>query len=87
MTNKEKYISAIIGIAIGSTLGILMSSSMIKRNNDYEKLKNRKSRIKRIDIYIRTLYSREPMKKLFKYLQWLQQQKIEAMVHCGQGFN
>ena len=39
MTNKEKYISAIIGIAIGSTLGILMSSSMIKRNNDYERLK------------------------------------------------
>ena len=39
MTNKEKYISAIIGIAIGSTLGILMSGSMIKRNNDYERLK------------------------------------------------
>jgi len=27
------------------------------------------------------------MKKLFKYLQWLQQQKIQAMVYCGQGFN
>jgi hypothetical protein len=25
--------------------------------------------------------------RLFKYLQWLQQQKIEAMVHCGQAFN
>jgi mannitol-specific phosphotransferase system IIBC component len=87
MTNKEKYISAIIGIAIGSTLGILMSSSMIKRNNDYEKLKKENQATKRIDLYIRTLYSREPMKKLFKYLQWLQQQKIEAMVHCGQGFN
>jgi hypothetical protein len=39
MTNKEKYISAIIGIAIGSTLGILMSSSIIKRNNDRNETK------------------------------------------------
>ena len=48
MTNKEKYISAIIGIAIGSTLGILMSSSMIKRNNDYEKLKKENQELREL---------------------------------------
>ena len=48
MTNKEKYISAIIGIAIGSTLGILMSSSMIKRNNDYERLKIENQQLKEL---------------------------------------
>ena len=48
MTNKEKYISAIIGIAIGSTLGILMSGSMIKRNNDYERLKIENQQLKEL---------------------------------------
>ena len=48
MTNKEKYISAIIGIAVGSTLGILMSSSMIKRNNDYEKLKKENQELREL---------------------------------------
>jgi gas vesicle protein len=48
MTNKEKYISAIIGIAIGSTLGILMSGSMIKRNNDYEKLKKENQELREL---------------------------------------
>ena len=48
MTNKEKYISAIIGIAIGSKLGILMSSSMIKRNNDYERLKIENQQLKEL---------------------------------------
>ena len=48
MTNKEKYVSAIIGIAIGSTLGILMSSSMIKRNNDYERLKIENQQLKEL---------------------------------------
>ena len=48
MTNKEKYISAIIGIAIGSKLGILMSGSMIKRNNDYERLKIENQQLKEL---------------------------------------
>ena len=48
MPNKEKYISAIIGIAIGSTLGILMSGSMIKRNNDYEKLKKENQELREL---------------------------------------
>jgi gas vesicle protein len=58
MTNKEKYISAIIGIAIGSTLGILMSSSMIKRNNDYEKLKKENQELREL-IYTYEQYTVE----------------------------
>jgi gas vesicle protein len=58
MTNKEKYISAIIGIAIGSTLGILMSGSMIKRNNDYEKLKKENQELREL-IYTYEQYTVE----------------------------
>jgi gas vesicle protein len=60
MTNKEKYISAIIGIAIGSTLGILMSSSMIKRNNDYEKLKKENQELREL-IYTYEHYTVESL--------------------------
>jgi mannitol-specific phosphotransferase system IIBC component len=60
MTNKEKYISAIIGIAIGSTLGILMSSSMIKRNNDYEKLKKENQELRKL-IYTYENYTIESL--------------------------
>jgi len=27
------------------------------------------------------------MKKLFKFLGWLEQQRINAMIHTGRGFN
>ena len=60
MTNKEKYISAIIGIAIGSTLGILMSGSMIKRNNDYEKLKKENQELREL-IYTYEHYTVESL--------------------------
>jgi mannitol-specific phosphotransferase system IIBC component len=60
MTNKEKYISAIIGIAIGSTLGILMSSSIIKRNNDYEKLKKENQELRKL-IYTYENYTIESL--------------------------
>jgi mannitol-specific phosphotransferase system IIBC component len=60
MTNKEKYISAIIGIAIGSTLGILMSSSIIKRNNDYEKLEKENQELRKL-IYTYENYTIESL--------------------------
>lgn len=27
------------------------------------------------------------MKKLFKLMAWIQEQKIQAMIHSGRGFN
>jgi hypothetical protein len=27
------------------------------------------------------------MKKLFKLMAWIQKEKIQAMIHCGRGFN
>jgi gas vesicle protein len=45
---RDIFQQTMIGIAIGSTLGILMSSSMIKRNNDYEKLKKENQELREL---------------------------------------
>jgi gas vesicle protein len=48
MTNKEKYTGVAIGIIIGAIIGLLMNHAMIKRNNDYEKLKKENQELREL---------------------------------------